>query len=87
MHLPDLRLQRPAVEGEQGLALAHRRAVPKVHPHNFAVDAGLDRDAGNRRDAAKGLNANGNSALGGDRDLNRDRADAWPGRLRNGATA
>ena len=85
LHLPDLRLQRAAVEGEQGVALPHRHAIAKVHAHDLAVDAGLDRDAGDRRNAAKRLDANGNSSLGGCRDLDRNRPGARARRLRDGA--
>jgi hypothetical protein len=85
LHLPDLCLQCAAVEREQGIALPHRHAIAKVHAHDLAVDAGLDRDAGDRRNAAKSLNANGNGSLGGCCYLDRNRPGARVRRLRHGA--
>ena len=85
LHLPDLCLQRAAVEREQGIALPHRHAIAKVHAHDLTVDAGLDRDAGDRGNAAKRLNPNGNGSLAGCCDLDRNPPGARARRLRDGA--
>ena len=85
LHLPDLGLQRAAVEGEQGITLPHHHAIAKVHADDLAVDACLDRDASDRRNAAKRLDTNGDGLLGGCRDLDRNRPGNRARRLGDGA--
>ena len=64
LDLLDLRFDRAAVEREQEIAFAHDRPVAKVHADDLAIDAGLDRDAGDRSDAAERFDAHRNGLLG-----------------------
>ncbi len=70
--LLDLRFDRAAVEREQEIALVHQRAVAEMHAGDLAVDARLDRDAGDRGHGAERLDANRNGLLDRGRDLDRD---------------
>ncbi len=82
--LPDLRIDRAMVEREQHVALADDGAVAEVNFDDLAVDAGLHRDRGDRRDVAEQIDANRSLLLDRLRDVDRDRALAFPlRRLRN----
>ena len=82
-HLLCLRFDRAAVQGEQQVTLIYRGAVPEMDADDLAVDARLDRDAGDRRDRAQYLDADRNGFLLCNCDFDRDSARcALPRRLR-----
>ena len=55
--LRDLRLDGAAIEREQQVALFDRLTIAEMHGHDGGIDAGLDGNAGDRRDAAERLDA------------------------------
>src|SRR5712691_10012231 len=86
LHLLDLRLDRAAVERKQEIASPHHRAVAEMHAHDLRIDARLDRDTGDRSDAAERLDANRDGFLHRGRDLDRCRPRrGLPLRLRDRA--
>src|SRR5229473_4308540 len=86
LHLLDLRLDRAAVERKQEIASPHHRAVAEMHAHDLRIDARLDRDTGDRSDAAERLDTNRDGFLHRGRDLDRCRPRrGLPLRLRDRA--